>query len=637
MAVPLFNIGGLASGLDTTAIIAQLMDLERLPIQQLEFRKAGFEQKDLAWQGLTTRFSAIRTSLNKLDSTADIDKFAKVATSNETAVGVTVSGSAPPGTVSFTVDQLASNQQLASNTTFTDPTDLVGAGDFTISVGGVDSTVTADATTTVANLASMINGLDAGVTASVIKVTDGAYKLLLSADDTGAASAFTTNTAIASLGTMDTLQIGQDALVTFGSGAGALQLSRSSNTVTDLLAGVSIELKATTTSAVSVSTSRDIDAAKEAITTLMTDINATLTEIADLTRYSPDSDSAGPLVGDSTARGLALTLRSAISGSVNTASVDYPIASSVGISLGRDGIFVIDDTKLSDALADDFDAVVGLLVQSGSSTDLRASFSSAASATVEGAYDIVITQAATRAGVTGSTYVAPGADETFNITVGANVASVTITGGSTAADAASAISAALSSAGITGYSVSVTDPGTGDALKIQSVGYGAGHSVTIAANSFGLAGTFSGTDVQGTIGGQAASGLGQILTGSAGDPVGLGVLVSATAADVSGAGGSLSLGTLTYQAGVFGAVDSVVEAAEGSGGSLSRARDRWQSQIDLIDDRIFRLEDRLDYKEALLIKQYTALEVAMSSLSGLNQYLVGALAGLPSFASTRGG
>lgn len=633
MAVPLFNIGGLASGLDTTTIIAQLMDLERFPIRQLEFRKAGFEQKDVAWQGLTTRFSAIRTSLNKLDSTADVDKFAKVATSDEAAVAVSVSGAAPPGTVTFTVDQLASNQQLASNTTFTDPTDLVGAGDFTLTIGGVDNTVTADTTTTVANLASMINGLDAGVSASVIKVTDGAYKLLLSADETGAASAFTTTSAITSLGTLDTLQVGQDALVTFGSGAGALQLARSSNTVTDLLDGVSIDLKATTTSAVSVSTSRDVDAAKEAITTLMNDVNATLTEITDLTRYSPDSDTAGPLVGDSTARGLALTLRSAISGSVNTASIDYPIASSVGISLGRDGTFTIDDTKLADALNNDFDAVIGLLVQSGSSTDLRATFNSATSATAEGAYAVNITQAATKAEVTGSTYVAPGADETFNVTVGTKVANVTITGGSTASDAAAAISAALSSAGITGYSVSVTDPGTGDALKIQSSGYGAGHSVTVAANSFGLAGTFTGTDVAGTIGGQSATGLGQILTGSAGDPTGLGVLVSATAADVSGAGGSLSLGTLTYQAGVFGAVDTVVEGAEGSGGALSRARDRWQAQIDLIDDRIFKLVDRLDFKEAALIKQYTALEVAMSSLSGLNQYLVGALAGLPTYGA----
>jgi flagellar hook-associated protein 2 len=637
MAVPLFNIGGLASGLDTTTIIAQLMDLERFPIRQLESRKAGFEQKDIAWQGLTTRFSAIRTSLNKLDSTGDVDKFAKVATSDETAVAVTVSGAAAPGTVSFTVDQLAANEQVASNTTFTDPTDLVGAGDFTISVGGVDSTVTADATTTVANLASMINGLDAGVSASVIKVTDGAYKLLLSADDTGAASAFTTSTAIGSLGTMDTLQTGQDALVTFGSGAGALQLARSSNTVTDLLDGVSIELKSTTTSAISVSTSRDVDAAKEAITTLMTDVNAVLTEIADLTRYSPESETAGALVGDSTARGLALTLRSAISGSVNSASVDYPIASSVGISLNREGIFTIDDTKLSDALADDFDAVIGLLVQSGSSTDLRATFSAATSATVEGAYGITVTQAATRAEITGSTYAAPGADENFSITVGTKVANVTITGGATDADAASAINAAFSAAGITGYSASVTDPGTGNAIKIQSSGYGAAHSMTVAANSFGLAGTFTGTDVAGTIGGQAATGLGQVLTGSAGDSIGLGVLVSATAADVSGAGGSLDLGTLTYQAGVFGAVDTVVEAAEGSGGSLSRARDRWQAQIDLIDDRIFKLEDRLDYKEAALIKQYTALEVAMSSLSGLNQYLVGALAGLPTYGSTSGG
>ena len=63
MAVPLFNIGGLASGLDTNSIISSVLDVERIPIQQLEARKANHQAEDSAWQSVKARYSAIRTAL----------------------------------------------------------------------------------------------------------------------------------------------------------------------------------------------------------------------------------------------------------------------------------------------------------------------------------------------------------------------------------------------------------------------------------------------------------------------------------------------------------------------------------------------------------------------------------------------
>ena len=92
------------------------------------------------------------------------------------------------------------------------------------------------------------------MSASVISVDGTDYKLILSSDDTGDANNFSISGSVASLGTMDTLQLGRDAEITLGSGASALTLSRSSNTITDLIAGTSIKLSATTTSAVTVST-----------------------------------------------------------------------------------------------------------------------------------------------------------------------------------------------------------------------------------------------------------------------------------------------------------------------------------------------------------------------------------------------
>ena len=98
MAIPLFNIGGLASGLDTNSIISSIINVERIPIQQLEARKYDHEVEDNAWQAIKARYSAIRSALNDLDSASDFSKLAVATSSNESAVSVSVAGSPTTGT-----------------------------------------------------------------------------------------------------------------------------------------------------------------------------------------------------------------------------------------------------------------------------------------------------------------------------------------------------------------------------------------------------------------------------------------------------------------------------------------------------------------------------------------------------------
>lgn len=627
MAVPLFNIGGLASGLDTNSIIESILEVERIPINQLETRKYNHQVEENAWSAINTRYSAIRTALNDLDSAADLSKLSLATSSNEDAVSVSVTGAPVAGTTSFTVDRLATNHQLASNTDFGGADAAVGAGDFIITKGGTDYTITTTADTTLTQLAAEVNALDIGVSASVISVDGTNFKLILSSDGTGDANTFSTSGTVASLGTMDVLQDGVDAQVTIGSGLSALTLSRSSNTITDLIPGASIELKGTTTSAVSITTQRDVDGTVEAITKLMNEVNSTLSTIAEATKYSPDSDTAGPLVGNSTARSLAVDLRSAISGTLNAGST-YPVASSVGISLNRDGTFDIDETKLRDALETDYDAVVDLLVAGGAATDSRVGYVASGDDTVEGTYEVVVTQAASRAQATSSAFVSPGADSTFQIVVGSTTVDVDVTTGMTVTQVVSAINSALDTAGVSTVSATeVNDAGT-DYIQLNHASYGSGASLDVIGDPFGLAGTYAGTDVAGTIGGQAATGSGRSLSATAGDPDGLILTITATAAQVSGAGGTLSLGDITFTRGVFGTLDQTISLAEGSGGRISRAQDLVQSQQDLIDDRIEVLEDRLDRREALLIKQYAALETAMSSLQAQSSWLSSQLASL---------
>ena len=147
MTLPTLQIGGLISGLDTNAIIAGLIDLERLPIQTLENRRSVYEAKDSAWQDINTRLSAVRTAFNAINDSSDFDKLVTAASSNEAAVSGAPTGSATPGTITFAVNQLATTHRVGSTAAFSGADALVGAGDFTISMGGSDSVVTASAST----------------------------------------------------------------------------------------------------------------------------------------------------------------------------------------------------------------------------------------------------------------------------------------------------------------------------------------------------------------------------------------------------------------------------------------------------------------------------------------------------------
>ncbi len=427
--------------------------------------------EDSAWSTINSRYSAIRSALDKIDSASELDAFSGATSSNPDAVTVSVTGATAAGTTSFTVDQLATNHQVASNSSFTAVDALVGTGDFTITRDGTDHTITTNADTTLAQLAADINALDIGVSASVISVDGTDYKLILSSDDTGDANTFTTSSTVSSLSTMDILQQGVDAQLTLGSGASALTLSRSSNTISDLIPGVTIDLKDTTTSAVNVTTQRDIDGTVDAISKLMDEINATLGVIAQATKYSPDSEH-----GRASRRQQHRTLSCHRSPRRDflDAAVRRRIsrASSVGIALNRDGTFDVDASKLREALETDFDAVVDLFVEGGSSTDSRVSFVASGDSTVEGSYDVVVTQAATKAKATSAAYSAPGSDSTFQIVVGSNTVDVSITTGMTVTEVVAAINDALTDAGVTSVTASETNVSGSDYIELNQRFYG---------------------------------------------------------------------------------------------------------------------------------------------------------------------
>ncbi len=369
MSLPLFNIGGLMSGLDTNSIIKGLLDVERIPVTQLQSRRAAIVAKDTAWQDVSTRFSAVRSALNAVDTSAEVDGFVTAASSDEATVAATASGTAQPGSLTFTVDRLASTHRVASTAGYFGATDLVGSGDFTITVGGTGHTVTAEASTTVSGLAQKINALDIGVTASVVSIDGSTSELVFSADSPGSDAAFTTSSTISSLSTTSVVEQGLNALLTVGSGPGALFLERSTNSVTDVLAGVTLDLKQAGPDPVTVTVQQDFEATVTAVDAVMTEINAALTKLGELTAYNADAEKGGVLVGDGTARSMLIDLRSAVSGTVQAGATEFAVPSAIGISLSREGTFTIDTTKLQSALEANHDEATAIIDAVAASLD----------------------------------------------------------------------------------------------------------------------------------------------------------------------------------------------------------------------------------------------------------------------------
>ena len=623
MATPLFNLSGLASGVDTNAIVQGLMQVERNPIVLLNQRKGQAQERVDAWSQITSRFSSLRTTVDDLKTLDQFDKMVKASSSNTDAVEVTATGAAVKGTFAFTVDQLATNHQVVADAAFASSADSVGAGTLTLTVGGVDHTFDTTAGTTVANLAQQINAGGVGVSAQALKVNESTVRLVLTASQTGAASEFTASGTQATLNAFSVGQQGQDAQLTVGSGAGALTVTRATNTVTDLVDGLTLELESAAASPVTVEVERDLDAAVSTVREVVDALNNVMTSINELTSYDAESQTAAPLLGDGTLRSIQSRLVDQVTNVIGSLSGSYSYAASIGIELTAKGEFTLDEARLREALEDDFDAVSRFFARSGTATDGRLSYSFATDDTVAGSYGVVVTQAATQAATTGSLYSAPGADVALQIVNGSAVVDVIVAAGDSLEAAVTKINAALDEAGVS--SLRASD--SGGAVKLGQLRYGSAGNFTVTGSGpLGLDGSHTAVDVVGTIDGAAATGTGQSLVSASGDSEGLGVLVTATQSEIDGAGGSLDLGAIGYAKGLMGELSGFLDALEGADGTLARASEQHESQIEDIDERIERFEDRLVIREQTLRRQFTAMEQALALMNGQASFLFSGLA-----------
>ena len=648
MVSPTFNFSGIASGLDTNSIVSQLMQIERAPITRLQVQRAEYEDRRDAWTSITTKLSEFRTALDSARYASDFDAFTTVTSTNEDAVSISASGSPAATTLDVTVEQLAATHQLATGSGFGASTALVGTGSFEIDVDGTVTTIDTDDTTTLQDLASQITSDVDGVNATVVQVAEGDHRLLLTAENSGAANTFTATSNLVGLATTDTIVTGADASIRLGAPINGLQITRSSNVFTDVVEGVTFTANQTTTSPVTLTIGRDPEAAAEAVAGVFNSANDLLAEIERHTAFDSASETASALTGDSSARDMVLSLRSALSEIVPNGG-QYRTISEIGVEFDRDGTYTVDMDALTAALEADYDSVVSMFGSSTTDGGQYVSIVSTGNNSTSGFYDVVVDTAATEPLVIGGEYQPSNQVEDLNIQFGGVNTLITISNGSTVEQAVDAINNGLQANGVTALLASatqITDPGNGngngngnggglvDAIQITAPGqYGSAHEIAIWNDqAFNLNAVATGTDVAGTIGGEAATGVGQTLTGTAGDTDGMVLTVTVTA-DQVGNGGFLA-GSIGTTAGLSNRLDDWLDRFEGVDGEIARAKGEWEARIDDIDDSVAAFETRMSLRETQLRREFTAMEQALAQLQAQGSFITSLLPAAPTTGTT---
>jgi flagellar hook-associated protein 2 len=373
------SIGGLVSGMDTDKIITQLQELQKKPITKLQTQEAAYQVKLSAYSSLQGSLKDVKNAAKNLDSVSDITSYS--STSSDTSL-LTASAekTAAPGNYSVTVHSLATVHKLTS--TGFSPTGSVGKGTILLTLGSnapVDIAVGSGST--ISDVAKAINAADTGIYASVIndgtnsfltltgKQTGSAnvIKLTVTEDGTdptnlpvGLPSADEDTTGLSRLvydagGTKNMTQL-QGAANADISVDGVAHISRASNTISDVIDGVTLKLKDAGAATVEVERSDELFSTR--LKAFLDAYNGMMDSLNNLQSYDKQTKATGTLFGDSTTRRIQSELRNLFSNSVSGLPAELSHLTDLGVSTNEEGKLELDSSVFNAKLKDSFEDVV---------------------------------------------------------------------------------------------------------------------------------------------------------------------------------------------------------------------------------------------------------------------------------------
>ena len=172
-------------------------------------------------------------------------------------------------------------------------------------------------------------------------------------------------------------------------------ITRSSNTIDDVISGVTLHLHDTGT--IQVGLTRDIESLKEKVTSMVDAYNAVVNFIDENTGYNEESGDAGLLMTDSTVRGLKGLLRMPLIEQTSGFLKDidtFLMPGQIGLELDGDGFLNLDTSVFDEAVTENYMgllALIGADKTGSSSSDTIDFFSASSKYTAGGSYDVEVT------------------------------------------------------------------------------------------------------------------------------------------------------------------------------------------------------------------------------------------------------
>lgn len=387
-------ISGTISGLDTDALIEAAVAQKTARADTIDLKVTANEAKITAYETLEDLLTAISDSMADLKSTTysslstasnafDTKTAYLTASDGEDAtevIAVSAESSAVAASYEIAVEQLAKAMKVASSAH--DSTTALGqAGDLTLGVaGGTTATIAVTADMTLQDLADAINAQSdtTGVSATMLKVATGSYQLVLSAADTNVDIELSDASGVAeAIGLTDSagdfatvLQASQPAIITVD----GIEVTSSSNELTDTVSGLSISLLQTTTTGQSITLDIEADYAdiKTAITDFIDAYNALRAFVVTNQTVGSDGTVAedAVLFADSILRTVAKQLSSLLGDDVPSSDDTVASLLDMGITLNSaNELELSDETTLDNLLLSNLDSLESFFESSFTTSD----------------------------------------------------------------------------------------------------------------------------------------------------------------------------------------------------------------------------------------------------------------------------
>ena len=362
VAIDYINSLGAGAGIDTKALVSSLVEAERAGKKSIIDNKIETNNAQISGLGTAvSKVTELRLAAIALNDATDFNNYT-VSNTQSSALTVSAGTLANAGSHTITVTSQAkaqSSNSLNANTSsgFTSGSQSINGGNafdmvFTLGASNQTTQTVSVATATPDGVVAAINNANLGVTAQLVALDAGgsSYSIQLTGQ-TGAESAFAISESVSELNFATPSGFAAaDADLTVN----GVQYARASNTIDDIISGVTLELAGATTGSAIIGITGNTTTARANIEAFVATYNTVQDELIALT----SSASGGALASDSIVKRIKSDLRNIVLNASTTPGSNISRLSDMGIEITKTGDLEIIDAALTSALSNNFSDVI---------------------------------------------------------------------------------------------------------------------------------------------------------------------------------------------------------------------------------------------------------------------------------------